>query len=299
MKREKKENNRRKQLDLANELDEVRTTEFFPSSTTKCFDSSMNEESYDDTDYLNYQYEPNEDETYSDDESDLEFFAKFSLNVVFSAKNTDIDKITADEFKNCDKAFSKVYEFYRQPLIAYATMILGSVTYAEDVVHDVFLNLFEKRKDMPITSPKELLFRSVKNRCLDILKHEKYIRTHSEQVLSTRDNFVDNNDPAILMEAKEAKSNLGRAIATLPEKYRRIFELAYYKGFSYKEISQELDMPVNSLSSSFIRAKKMLLKILETHGLLNLNYSYSFKISFMFDKFGKIKLKNSGDLCPL
>ena len=234
--------------------------------------SSMSEESYDhrkdDDDYLNNQDKPDEVETDQGDDSDSEFSVKSSLSADFSAKNADTDKITADEFKKCDKAFVKVLAFFRQPLIALAKQLLGRAFDAEDAVQDVYHNLFEKRKDMSITSPKALLFRSVKNRCLDILKHENHERAHSAQVQSTSNVFVDSDDPLTLLESKEKRHFLERAIATLPEKYRRIAELAYFHDLSYEEIAEELKIPVNSVGPMLIRARKMLRKILENMGFM-------------------------------
>jgi len=269
MKREKKIiEQSKKQLDSANEFDEGRTTECLPSQAQKSSNSSMREKQYDEADYQNFQYDADEYETDQGDDRDLEFSVKSSLSAVFTAKNADIDRITADEFKNCDKAFLKVCEFYRQPLIALAKQLLGGAFYAEDAVQEVYHNLFEKRKDMTITSPKALLFRSVKNRCLDIFKHEKHERAHSEFVQSTSNAFVDSDDPLTLLDSKEKRRLLKQAIASLPEIYRRIVEWACFKGYSYKEIAEKLKIPVNSVGPMLIRARKMLSKILENMGFM-------------------------------
>jgi len=244
-----------KQRDSAN--DEVTTTEFFPSSTPTSYGSSMSGETdayHEEEDVQHESFGAYEDDTGPDDCSDLNLTRK----LILPSKSAEVDKITVDEFKNCEKAFVKVYEFYLKPLIAYATTILRKVADGEDVVHDVIFNLFEKRKRLSIKSIREFLFRIVRNRCLDFLKHKNHKHTPVAYDESMSNVCDENNDPQTLLEAKETEIIIEDTIAAFPEQRRTIFLMHRDEGLKNNEIACILNISEGTVAAQINRARAKL-----------------------------------------
>jgi RNA polymerase sigma-70 factor (ECF subfamily) len=64
--------------------------------------------------------------------------------------------------------------------------------------------------------------------------------------------------PADVFFKNSRQKFLETALKTLPEKYRTALMLKYHEGFSYQQISDIMDMPVNTVGSLILRGKKEL-----------------------------------------
>src|SRR5665647_984295 len=71
-------------------------------------------------------------------------------------------------------AYEMVFREYYRPMTAYAFRFLSDLPESESIVQEVFLRLWQKRKETMITtSLQNYLFRSVKNNCINHIEHEK------------------------------------------------------------------------------------------------------------------------------
>ena len=78
-------------------------------------------------------------------------------------------------------AFDQLFLEYYSYLCNYAFQFLHEKDGAEEVVQDLFFNIWEKRESLEIkSSVKSYLFQSVKNRCLTLLNHVKVRETYKE-----------------------------------------------------------------------------------------------------------------------
>ena len=89
------------------------------------------------------------------------------------------------DFKNeCKHSFDYFFDKYYQGLCVYAFRLLKSNSAAEDLVQDFFVSLLENRKAIQITgSVKSYFLRSVHNRCLDHITHQKVVALHENYQL--------------------------------------------------------------------------------------------------------------------
>lgn len=135
-------------------------------------------------------------------------------------------------------AFSTIFESYYRNLVVYASIFVSSIEICEDIVQSVFLRLWENRHDLSIeTSIKSYLYCSVKNKCLNELKHHKIRSNYEIYVTAFND---ENYDVDKIVMYKDCKSNLNKALEQLPEKYRQVFIMSRYYGLKYKDISSQL-----------------------------------------------------------
>lgn len=134
-------------------------------------------------------------------------------------------------------AFNEIYLLYYDDLFYFASNLFrNTVTSPDDIVQDIFLNLWEnkKQKFSGLINIKAYLFVSVKNSFKDYLKHRKYVDKHLAVARLDDDYFVSQ------VVETEVFSFIEEAVGLLPEECRKVF-LEYLNGLDAKEIAQKLN----------------------------------------------------------
>jgi len=151
------------------------------------------------------------------------------------------------------KEFEELFRNYFTPLMAFSRRILGNEDDAREVVHQVFINLWEKRGELDLSaSLKSYLFTSVNNRSLNAIRDRK--KFSSEEVPERAGEW----DVSEQIEALELEEKIRAAIETLPERCREVFELNRFKGLRYREIASQLDISVKTVENQMTKALKIL-----------------------------------------
>ena len=134
--------------------------------------------------------------------------------------------------------FSLLFEKYYKDLVLFAGNILQDKECCEDIVQNIFVKLWENRDTLTIeTSLKSFLLTSVKNGCLDELRHRKTVKDHETYVSHSR--WTDMNTEDYVLYSN-LKSHLDEALIKLPEVCREAFAMNRFEGLKYKEISEKL-----------------------------------------------------------
>ena len=129
--------------------------------------------------------------------------------------------------KGDEKAFEQLFKSYYGHLCLFAAKIVQDEIAAEEIVQDIFVKFWEKKKQSTIeASIKNYLFRSVKNSCLNALKHNNVRVQYAQHVMveAEKNNFRDN-----YIEVDLAKK-IEESIQALPEKRREIFRMSREEG---------------------------------------------------------------------
>jgi RNA polymerase sigma-70 factor, ECF subfamily len=130
------------------------------------------------------------------------------------------------------KVFSKVFRYYYPLLCNYANIFCKNHSISEEVVQEVFINLWENRKSITIkTSLEKYLYISVKNRSYN------YFRDNFKLILSEIDGIEIPYNPNGYLEFNELKKICEKAIDELPLKCKEIFMLSREEGLSYRQIA--------------------------------------------------------------
>ncbi len=159
-----------------------------------------------------------------------------------------------DPMKNGNLSdFSKLYSDYYVLLCTIADQYLKDKYLAEEVVGEVFLNYWEKYNNITIsTSVKAYLVRSVQNRCLNYIEHSK-VEKRLKQTIETESamlNIAESNDyPLGSLYEVELTSLIKQAMNSLPEQCLKIFLLSRDEELTYEEISQRLNISVNTIKT--------------------------------------------------
>ncbi len=171
------------------------------------------------------------------------------------------DKKLLDGFRNGDrKAFEKIYQYYRVPVIRFSVSIIKDEQEAENIYHEVFMKILKRRsKIRPELNFNSYVFTSVKNEIFDYLKalnknnclKEKFWeRIHQEE-----------DECSQVKEAQLTK--MESIIGNLSPKRRKILEMNYFEKKSYNEIADILMISKNTVKNQLVKAKFILRKEME------------------------------------
>jgi RNA polymerase sigma-70 factor (ECF subfamily) len=127
---------------------------------------------------------------------------------------------------------------------------------AENIVQDVFTELWEKRETwFGYANLESYLFVSAKNKCLNFLRHQTVVQESAgiiqeEYVLKLKAglNSLEVLDLDFLSE-RNMDEVLEKALDDLPEKCRRIFVMSKIEGRKQKEIATVLNISVNTVET--------------------------------------------------
>lgn len=154
-------------------------------------------------------------------------------------------------------AFDELFRIYGPRLCSYAYRLTQSRDIAEELVQDVFLNIWAHRDERQIDeSVSTYLFRSVRNRAFNYIRHERIARRFVERSTvgywSSEAQSHESNEAAITQT--EIQVAIQRAIAALPERSREIFLLNREQGMTYANIAEMLDLSVKAVEYHMGRA---------------------------------------------
>lgn len=142
-------------------------------------------------------------------------------------------------------AYEEIYHAYADELYRYAYMIVRNAQLAEDVIHDVFTDLWTNKENLEkVRSIRLYLFSSIKRRALRRLKKERtfifFDQGSYESYFEIIPSFLDELSDVQHKEAVAGKIN--DCIAKLSNRQREIIYLKFYQNMSYTEISQLLEL---------------------------------------------------------
>lgn len=166
-----------------------------------------------------------------------------------------------DLFRNGDrKAFKIIFETFYKSLHIFAVKYVNDSDLAEDMVQEVFVKLWEKRKTIvDVLTIKAFLYMSVKNKALNFFRHQKVIDTHRKEMLNDKSNefFFKNH----LIE-EETYRLLFQAVESLPEQTRKVCKLSM-NGAQNAQIAEELNLSTSTVKYHKTQALNILKKRLE------------------------------------
>jgi len=175
------------------------------------------------------------------------------LEISLSLVQMTVEKRLDTEGRMDKHAFEKLFREYFTPLMAFSRRILGDEDDAREVVHQVFIKLWERGSEIDLsTSLKSYLFTAVNNRSLNVIRDRK--KFSSEEVPER----VGEWDVSAELEAMELEEKIRGVIDSLPEKCREIFELNRFKGLKYGEIASQLNISVKTVENQMSKALKIL-----------------------------------------
>ena len=144
-----------------------------------------------------------------------------------------------------EQQYNEIVENYSDMIFRIAYQYLFNKYDAEDIVQEVFIAIWESdKKYNSYHGFRAFLYDSVKNRCLNYLKHQEVERRHAEILLQEQDE--EDEDYRLMRE--EMYRALHRAVDELPERCRQVFKL-HLEGKKNEEIAQVLELSVETVKT--------------------------------------------------
>lgn len=175
------------------------------------------------------------------------------------------------------QTFEKLFKLYFAPLSYYANKFLPDIDTSKEVVHDVFVNFWEKRETIDLSkSVKSYLYTSVHNRCLNYIRDNKKF-DRSEYILENSGENTSWENSDVLIEA-EIKAKINETLQKLPEKCREIFVMNRFEGLKYQDIADKLGVSIKTVETQMSKALKIFRENMQEYTVLMiLIYSLFFK----------------------
>jgi RNA polymerase sigma-70 factor (ECF subfamily) len=153
--------------------------------------------------------------------------------------------------ENHQDAAAALVDRYQQRLFNVALRMLGNVQDAEDVTQTVFFNVFHQLRTYdPTYKFFSWIYRMTVNESLNMLKRRK-------PTVTLEDDF-DIPAPGAAPDRAEAEERVGRALLDLKPDDRAVVVLRHFVSFSYQEIAEVLEIPVQTVKSRLFTARERL-----------------------------------------
>jgi len=164
-----------------------------------------------------------------------------------------------------DTVVERLIEQYGQEVYKIAYFYMKETQLAEDVFQEVFYKVIKNyHKFNHQSSEKTWLIRITINTCKDMLRTSWIKRVTTFGVLQDSENEYEKPYD---IEKKETNKELYELIQRLPQKYKEILLLFYYKDLTYEEISEILQIPEGTVRSRLSRAREKLKKMMKERGV--------------------------------
>lgn len=156
---------------------------------------------------------------------------------------------------------------YKNKIFTYALYMLKNRMDADDVTQEVFIKIWKNIEEVNYNSAKTWIIRTTHNACIDLLrkrgielKRETGIDEYFEETYAGN---KTENDPYVSFNMKHTGETIKEAIQRLPGNLKSVFVLYEIEELKYKEISNSLGIPLNSVKVYLMRARKRLQEELE------------------------------------
>jgi RNA polymerase sigma-70 factor, ECF subfamily len=154
-------------------------------------------------------------------------------------------------------AFEELFRRYAEPLYDCAHGYVGSRDAAQEIVQQVFVNVWERRCEWDVShTVATYLFRAVRNGSLNALRDRRRGLAFRARLSDT----VTRTAPDIAqeIEAAELAVAVARVVARLPARCREVFRLNRYHHLTYAEVAEVLGLSVKTVEVHMARALREL-----------------------------------------
>lgn len=172
-------------------------------------------------------------------------------------RSPDPDGALVKKVQDGDRsAFNQLVLKYRNRVMSIAARMLRDRVEAEDLAQDVFVKVFSSVQDFRGEALfSTWLYRITANSCLNHRKRRSDLQLAGDA--NGRETIISDgaSNPHSLLERKELKVALEKAIRALPEERRIVLILRDIEGLSYEEIADSLGLELGTVRSRLHRAR--------------------------------------------
>jgi RNA polymerase sigma factor (sigma-70 family) len=194
------------------------------------------------------------------------------LNPNFSEKAKRDYELVQAAIAGDQKAYADLLGYYKDSIYFMLLKMVNNKIDAEDLTIEAFGKVF---KNIHLYTPNfafsTWLFKIASNNGIDFLRKKKAMERHISIDVGNDDKgseipiHIPSNSPdpeeQLIMKQKEKIMRL--VVSKLNPLYRQLIELRYFKGYSYLEIAEELNLPLGTVKARIHRSRELLMNILK------------------------------------
>jgi len=155
-----------------------------------------------------------------------------------------------------EKIFDYIFHYYYSGLVVFVQKYVPDQDVAEDIVQALFVKLWISRAELSINSSlKSYLFSSVKNRCIDYIRHEETKGKVEKKLIERLSGITDERN---LLVESELREKINSAMEKLPPVCREVFYMNRFEGLKPAEIAEKKDISVRTVETHIGKALKIL-----------------------------------------
>ena len=151
------------------------------------------------------------------------------------------------------KAFGILYDRYKTLVFSLAVKIAGNHETAEDITIDVFTQIWEKAEKY---HPEKGLVKGwiasiARYRSIDTLRRRKVRSDINRPQWSDiqLEKLPSNDDTGEALELAETRKMVSNSIAILPVDQQEVLAMAYFKGYTHRQIAEALNEPLGTVKT--------------------------------------------------
>ncbi len=166
-------------------------------------------------------------------------------------------------------ALKELYGLYKRLLLGLILPIVKNKEEAEDVLQEVFVNIWQKAHTFDETRGNvySWLVTLSRNKAIDRIRSKDYKTQKKASTTVSDPSFIlegDKYDPLETTIFSERAEIVKKALEKIPKKQSTVIRIAYYQGMTQSEISEQLDIPLGTVKTRTRQGMLKLSSILES-----------------------------------
>ena len=159
-----------------------------------------------------------------------------------------IDKAVIQFQKKDVKAFEYLYDTYKKSLLGVIFTIVKDDAIAEEILQDAFIKAWNSAYSYNSSKGRFFtwMLNIARNAAIDKTRSKNFKNIQKNQ---SADNFVDILETYDSLEATTNSIGIKRFVDKLAEKCKEVINLLYFKGYTQKEASEALKMPIGTVKT--------------------------------------------------
>ncbi|UII24030.1 RNA polymerase sigma factor [Fulvivirga ligni] len=152
--------------------------------------------------------------------------------------------------------FKRLYDLHWHHVFAYVYNIISDQAQAEDIVQEIFIDVWNRFDHLDLKTPKAYLLQAARYQCAKHFKKNKFTHVQLDTVMDILNHY---NIDLTREKTEELVSEIAnKADVLLPAKCKQVFELRFYHQYNNREIAEELGLSVSTVENQLNKALKLL-----------------------------------------
>lgn len=186
--------------------------------------------------------------------------ATFSIAGDAASDDTLVKRVARKD----DRAMRALFSRHRRRVLRFLIRVMQDEVLAEDIVSDVFLDVWRKAATFKEQSSVSTWLLSIaRNKALTALARHSEVALDDEIAATLIDPAAD---PEKALQDKDCSAALGQCLANLSPEHGEIIDLVYYREKSVKEVAEMIGVPEPTVKTRMFYARRRIAALMKAHG---------------------------------